>query len=42
MLVSIPPKMSNSVIMGYYIDAVSKDKKAIKEYVTNQSKRNKE
>ena len=42
MLISIPPKMSVSGFMGYYVDTVGKNTKAIKTYISEQLKRNRE
>lgn len=36
MLVEIPPKMSISSFMGYYVDTVGKNTKKIKEYIAHQ------
>ena len=36
MLVSIPPKLSVSQFMGYYVDTVGRNKKVIEEYIKNQ------
>ena len=42
LLLSIPPKMSISGFMGYYVDTVGKNTAAIKSYIANQLKRDQE
>ena len=36
MLIEIPPKMSISGFMGYFVDIVGKNEKVIQEYIRNQ------
>lgn len=38
MLVSIPPHLSVSQFMGYFVDTVGKYETAIREYIENQRK----
>lgn len=38
LLVSIPPKISVSSFMGYFVSTVGKNKKMIAEYIRNQLK----